>query len=104
MVAVVARAPSATLAPVTTTSTAARTKGPGQEQGRTRQRRTVRPCPPRALQGSHSRSFTANHGQSKQLLDGFALAMSCSSQAHDQLQVPPADLRSGMAKAEPGGG
>jgi hypothetical protein len=43
--------------------------------------RTRSPCPPRALQGRHSRSFTANHGQSKPLLTGFVLGMSCSSQA-----------------------
>jgi hypothetical protein len=59
-------------------------KGTGQEQGRTRQERTVSPCPPRALQGSHSRSFTANHGQLKLLFNGSVLGMSCSSQALDK--------------------
>jgi len=39
------------------------------------------PCPPRALQGRQSRSFTATHGQSKPLLDGCVLPMSRSSQA-----------------------
>lgn len=50
---------STTLAPVTTTSTTARTRGTGQEQGRTRQMKARSPCPPRVLQGRHPRSFTA---------------------------------------------
>ena len=73
---------SATLAPVTTTSTAARTKGTGQEQGRTRQMKDKKSVPLRALQVRHSRSFTASHGHSKLLLESFVLPMSCISQAH----------------------
>jgi len=75
-----AMAPGATLAPVTTTSTAARTRerGVGAE-GRTRYMNGQEvPCPPRALKGSHSRSFTANQ---KLPLNGSVLAVSCSSQA-----------------------
>jgi hypothetical protein len=63
--------------------------------------RASRPCPLRALQGSHPRSFTANHGQPKLLFSSSVLRMSCSSQAHDQTQMPPAGLGSGMAQAGP---
>jgi hypothetical protein len=57
-------------------------EGTGHEQGRIwYMNGPESPCPPRALQGSHSRSFTANHGQSKSLLNGSVLARSCSSQA-----------------------
>jgi hypothetical protein len=60
-------------------------QGTGQEQGGTRQmERTSSPCPPRALQGSHSRSFTATHGQPKPLLTSSVLTKSCNSQAIDQ--------------------
>jgi len=84
-----AMAPGATLAPVTTTSTAARTRERGQEQGRTRYMNGQEvPCPPRALKGSHSRSFAANHSQSKLLLNGSVLAVSCSSQALDAGSIP----------------
>jgi hypothetical protein len=56
-----------------------------EQQGRTRQMNGQgSPCPPRALQGRQSRSFTANHGQPKPLRTGSVLRMSCSSQAHDE--------------------
>ena len=67
------------LAPATTTSTVARTRERGREQeGRTRQMNGQgSPCSPRALQGRQSRSFTDTHGQSKPLLDGRFLRISC---------------------------
>jgi hypothetical protein len=79
---------SATLAPVTTTSTAARTR----ERGRSRVERVTSLCPPRALEGRHPRSFTANPGQRKSLLNGSVLAKTCSSQAHDSKTNIPVDL------------
>jgi hypothetical protein len=52
--------------------------------------RTRSPCPPRALQGRHPRSFTANHGQPKPLINGRVQRMSCSSQALDAGSLPVA--------------
>jgi hypothetical protein len=83
-----AMAPGATLPPPPQ-----RAQRPGQGNGagavgRTRQRAAVSPCPPRALQDSHTRSFTANHGQSKPLLNGCVLGVSCSSQALDAGSIP----------------
>jgi len=69
----------ATLAPVTTTSTAARTRERGRSRGGLGNEGQEVPCPLRALQGRHSRSFTAIHGQSKPLFNGCVLRMSCSS-------------------------
>jgi hypothetical protein len=40
----------------------------------------------RALREGHLRSFTANHGQPKPLLNRCVLRMSCSSQALDELR------------------
>ena len=44
--------------------------------------------PLRALQEGHPGSFTANHGQSKLLLNGCVLAESCSSQALNVGSIP----------------
>jgi len=75
---------SATLAPVTTTSTAARTRKRGRSRVGLGRWRTRSPCPLRALQEGQPGSLTATHGQSKPLLNGSILGMSCSSQALDK--------------------
>jgi hypothetical protein len=53
----------------------------------------------RALQGRHPQSFTATHGQSKPLLNGSVLRMSCSSQALDAGSIP---VTHSNAKAQAG--
>ena len=63
-------------------------QGTGQEQGSDWAVVDEESCPLRALQGRHPGSFTANHGQSKLLLNGSVLRMSCSSQALDTGSIP----------------
>jgi hypothetical protein len=58
-------------------------KGTGQEQGRAGKNFVPSAC----LRGRQLRSFTANHGQSKLLLNGSIRPKSCSSQAFNQRRL-----------------